>query len=82
MTVTKTLDEQLTLLNGVYSLTQPGDNIDDIYTHCQFSNGYECYIPSMSGTQTVLDEVNNVLSRSNSDTPPTNWQPYNGFVAS
>lgn len=48
-------------------------------SQCRFSNGYEACIPNAWGVDGVNQEIANIIARFDSDSPPTNWSPYEGF---
>lgn len=56
-----------------------GDFQGEIHIRLRLTNGYECSIPESFSTEQVHEEITNILTRFNSDDPPTNWHPYEGF---
>lgn len=69
--MTITCDTQTTVSHGPH----------DDYVQCRFSNGFECNIPA-SWPQPIIDAtIQGVLDAFDSDAPPQNWVPYDGYVA-
>lgn len=82
MTITLTSQTEVTTATDGYLPTQEGDNPEMVYQQCQFSNGYQCYIRNMWGEDRINAEIQNVIDSFDSETPPTNWTPYDRYVAS
>lgn len=68
-----TLTTQITVSSG----SDPLGN-----TQVRFSNGYEAQIPNSWGSDAINAEIQNIINRFDSNTPPINWIPYVGYTGS